>query len=204
MPRGVRAGCHGGSDDECTRRRRRSPGTARGSGASDQGWADLLVTVSLDVGPSKTFLVEVLRRHSPNYGAALRVTPLLRHLADSSPTASKTTSRPAHRPNKLSHRLADETVAAILAEYQTGATTREVGKRFGLAPTSVNKPLSQHGVQARRRSPSANEVQRAVELYESGLSTRVIARHLWLRDQHDQPGTDLRRSCPAGPRSLKS
>jgi DNA-binding transcriptional regulator LsrR (DeoR family) len=69
-------------------------------------------------------------------------------------------------------------VAAIVAAYQDGATTRELGERFGLAHSSVNKLLKHHGVTARRRSPSPEEVQRAVELYEAGLSTRVIAEHL--------------------------
>jgi DNA-binding transcriptional regulator LsrR (DeoR family) len=69
-------------------------------------------------------------------------------------------------------------VAAILATYQAGATTRDLGGRFGLAHSSINKLLRQQGVIARRRSPSPDEVQRAVELYEEGQTTRVIAEHL--------------------------
>jgi hypothetical protein len=61
---------------------------------------------------------------------------------------------------------------------QAGATTRAVGERFGLAHSSVNKLLRPHGVVARRRSPSPQGIQQAVELYEAGLSTRVIAEHL--------------------------
>ena len=123
-------------------------------------------------------LVEVLRRNSNNYGAIQRVSRLTRHLAERSTAEASVTPRPAHRRTKLSHRLSDETVAAILAAYQDGATTREVGERFGLAHSSVNKLLKAHGVTARRRSPSADEVQHIVELYVAGLSTRVIAEHL--------------------------
>ena len=78
----------------------------------------------------------------------------------------------------MSQRLPDETVAAIVVAYEAGATTREVGERFGLAHSSVNKLLKHRGVTARRRSPSPDEVQRAVELYEGGLSTRLVAEHL--------------------------
>ena len=38
-------------------------------------------------------------------------------------------------------RMLNETMPAILAAYQAGATTREVGERYGLAHSSVNKLL---------------------------------------------------------------
>ncbi len=123
--------------------------------------------------------MEVLRRHSTNYGAVQRVERLTRHLKQQRKDRSADTSqRASYQPRKLSQRLPDETVAAMLAAYQAGATTREVGERFGLAHSTINKLLRRHGVMARRRSPSAGEVWRAIELYEAGLSTRVIAGHL--------------------------
>jgi hypothetical protein len=64
------------------------------------------------------------------------------------------TPRSAYQPSKLSQRLSAETVSEIIAAYQAGATTREVGARFGLAHSSVNKLLKNHGVTARRRGPS--------------------------------------------------
>jgi DNA-binding transcriptional regulator LsrR (DeoR family) len=122
--------------------------------------------------------VEVLRRHSNNYGAVQRVGRLTRHLAEHLPVEASAATQPGYRPNKLSQRLSNETVALILVAYAAGATTREVGQRFGLAHSSVNKLLKQHGVAARQRSLSHDEVQRAVELYEAGQSTRIIAEHL--------------------------
>ena len=103
--------------------------------------------------------MEVLRRNSNNYGVVQRVSRLARHLERQGkgrePGAPR---RGSYQPHKLSQRLTDETVAAVLAAYQAGATTREVGERFGLAHSSVNKLLKNHGVQARRRSPSRDEV----------------------------------------------
>ena len=109
-------------------------------------------------------LVEVLRRTSNNYGAKHRVKRLSRHLEKVPAVEPSVTPRLAYRPSKLSQRLSDETVAAILAAYQAGATTREVGERFGLAHSSVNKLVKERGITPRRRSPNPYEVQRAVQL----------------------------------------
>jgi hypothetical protein len=96
--------------------------------------------------------VEVLRRTSNNYGVVQRVTRLSRHLERHGREPASAT-RPRYEPHKLRQRLTDETVAGILTAYQAGATTREVGERFGLAHSSVNKLLKQRGVHLRRRGP---------------------------------------------------
>jgi len=57
----------------------------------------------------------------------------------------------------LSQGLSDESVAAILAAYQAGATTREGGERFGLAHRSINKLLTQRDIQVRRRGPRSKQ-----------------------------------------------
>lgn len=98
-------------------------------------------------------MVEILRRHSNNYGAVQRVDRLSRHLAEPPFTESSVTMRPCYLPSKVSQRLQDKTVAAIVAAYQGSATTREIGERFGLAHSSVNKVLKRQGVHLRRRGP---------------------------------------------------
>ncbi|MGY1651782.1 helix-turn-helix domain-containing protein [Geodermatophilus sp. SYSU D01119] len=125
-------------------------------------------------------LVEVLRRHSNNYGAVQRVGRLERHLTKRPAAGLSATPRPAHLPSKLSHRLSDETVAAIVDAYQAGATTREVGERYNLAHSSVNKLLKRNGVATRRRSPGDADRARAVALYAAGKSTRQIGAELEL------------------------
>lgn len=125
--------------------------------------------------------MEVLRCHANNHTARYRVMRLSRHLQSPERRHSSVWSdvlKPAYQHQKLAQRLSDDTITAILAKYEAGATTREVGERFGLAHSSVNKLLKQQGVTARRRSPSPEEVEQAVELYGAGLSTRVIAQHL--------------------------
>ncbi len=103
--------------------------------------------------------MEVLRRHSNNYGAVQRVARLNRHLTERPARESPTTPRCPHQPSKLSRRLSTEAVAAIVAAYQAGATTREVGERFGLAHSSINKLLKRHGVELRRRGRRARHIR---------------------------------------------
>ncbi len=91
--------------------------------------------------------------HSNQASATERVERLSRHLAEHPPMKESVTPRSSYRPTKLSQRLPDGTVADILAAYRAGATTREVGERFSLAHSSINKLLKQHGVQTRRRGP---------------------------------------------------
>jgi hypothetical protein len=98
--------------------------------------------------------VEVLRRTSNNYGVVERISRLARHL-ERQGRVTAALPRAVYQPHKLSQRLSDGTVTAILAAYEAGATTREVGERFGIARSSVNKLLKQHDVERRRRGPSA-------------------------------------------------
>jgi hypothetical protein len=118
-------------------------------------------------------------RHVGEHGFDRRIAVgrLTRHLGRQG-SGHASAPRATYQPHKLCQLLSDETVAAILATHQAGATTRDLGGRFGLAHSSINKLLRQQGVIARRRSPSPDEVQRAVELYEEGQTTRVIAEHL--------------------------
>jgi hypothetical protein len=111
------------------------------------------------------------------FSALQRVKRLTRHLEKPDRRRSGTWTgvlKPDYQPHRLSRRLSDDTIAAILAMCHAGATTHEVGERFDLAHSSINKLLQQQGVAARRPSPSPTEVQRAVKLYEAALSLRTM------------------------------
>ncbi len=100
----------------------------------------------------------MLRRHSNNYGAVQRVDRLTRHLAQRPTSEPSVTPRSAHQPSKLSRRLSAETVSEIIAAYQSEATTREVGERFGLAHSSINKLLSSKGLSSDAEDLDGNEI----------------------------------------------
>ena len=100
--------------------------------------------------------MEVLRRSSKDLDALQRLKRLTRHLErpgiDGRPDRTPL-PRADYQPYKLSQRLPGETVAAILAMYENGATTRQVGERFNLAHSSIIKLLRRYGVRVRRRGP---------------------------------------------------
>jgi hypothetical protein len=68
--------------------------------------------------------------------------------------------------------------------------TCEVGERFGLRTSSINKQLKQHGVVVSRRSPGPDEIQRAVELGEAGSSTSESSPSTSVRCKHRFAGPD--------------
>lgn len=99
-------------------------------------------------------VVGVLSRYSKDLGILQRLDRITRHLEKQGREVEQQPAllpRAPYQPHKLNQRLSDETVASILTAYQAGATTREVGQRFGLAHSSINKLLRRRGVILRRR-----------------------------------------------------
>lgn len=123
--------------------------------------------------------MELLRRFSRDLDPYQRLTRVILKLETSAATAPLAQPQPAPpQPYKLRQRLSDTVIEQIIVAYQGGATTREVAALFHLAHSSVQSLLREHGVQARRKGLSAQETQRAVELYEVGETMRIIAEHL--------------------------
>jgi hypothetical protein len=133
----------------------------------------LLAAVSLDVGSSKTVLVELLRRYSNNYSVTQRIERLTRHVA-SQPSSSPPPPRAPYRPHKLSQRLDHQTVAAIITAYQAGTTAKALADRYGVARSAITRLLHQHGIAVRRQSPTAADRQQMAELRHTGRSVAAI------------------------------
>jgi len=66
----------------------------------------------------------------------------------------------------------------LVAEYRTGATAADLGRRYGLAKTTVLRLIRQAGERVRHPRFSIAETARLVELYESGLAQKEIAERL--------------------------
>ena len=73
--------------------------------------------------------------------------------------------------------LKSEQVRELLAAYQAGSTLRELSARFGLHEHTVKPHLERHGIERRvsRAKLSPNDIERAGELYRSGLSLVSVA-----------------------------
>jgi hypothetical protein len=68
-------------------------------------------------------------------------------------------SAPVHEMHihKLSHRLDDETVSNIVADYEAGGSTRHVAADHLISKRSVLRLLRQHGVLIRTRGAHRHE-----------------------------------------------
>jgi hypothetical protein len=104
------------------------------------------------------------RRHDPNAisGESAPLPPL-----------------PANQPKPRRARQLDQNqVQTLIQGYAAGATTYELGDRFGIDRRTVSAVLHQHDVPMRRRSLSPSQVDEAIHLYRLGWSLARVGEHL--------------------------
>jgi transposase-like protein len=77
------------------------------------------------------------------------------------------------RERRIGRRLETKTIDRLVAEYMTGTTSAELGRRYGIAKSSVLRLVRQAGEQVRHPRLSVAETARLVELYEAGLPQRT-------------------------------
>jgi DNA-directed RNA polymerase specialized sigma24 family protein len=77
--------------------------------------------------------------------------------------------------HKLRQRLSDETVAALLRDYSSGASLADLQQAYSLSRGSVQRLLRDAGVRRRRKSLTDVEVAVLVNRYGAGLTLREIA-----------------------------
>jgi DNA-binding NarL/FixJ family response regulator len=82
------------------------------------------------------------------------------------------------RERQISKRLEPKTVDRLVAEYMTGTTSAKLGRRYGIAKSSVLGLVRQAGEQVRHPRLSVAETARLVGLYEAGLPQKDIAERL--------------------------
>jgi hypothetical protein len=118
---------------------------------------------------------------------------LLRQLSNPPPSFTKLLDRMASRtiedlPSRVwidveavvvrqrQRRLPCDEIAALAAEYRTGATVRELTCSYGICRTTVLAHLHRTGVATRPNVTKLTDVDRGaiVELYESGVSLAKI------------------------------
>jgi hypothetical protein len=86
---------------------------------------------------------------------------------------------PADRPKPGRARQLDtDQTQALIQGYLAGATTYELGNRFGIDRRTVSAILRRHGVPMRRRGLSSEDVDDAIRRYEAGWSLARIGEHL--------------------------
>lgn len=100
---------------------------------------------------------------------------LLRKLPD--PTTPVPPSADRLKPGRA-RQLDASQVQALIQGYTTGATTYELGDRFGIDRRTVSAILHRHDVYIRRRGLSPDQADDAIHLYNSGWSLARIGEHL--------------------------
>jgi len=90
--------------------------------------------------------------------------------------------------HRVVRRLSHQQVAALVKEYQAGATAYELSQRFNIHRETVSLHLHRQAVKMRGQGLNEPQVMSAARLYEQGWSCARIARHynvnpgtIWLR-----------------------
>jgi hypothetical protein len=79
--------------------------------------------------------------------------------------------------HKIDQRLAPDTLARVLADYQAGTATPTLAERYNISSTAVKRLLHMNGVLMRQYHRLTNgEVQAAAALYEAGWSLARVAQ----------------------------
>ena len=87
--------------------------------------------------------------------------------------------------------LTTENVADIVARYEAGETTQQIGTPYGISKTRVANVLCEQGVAIRRQGLSDIQVDEAATLYTAGKSLAWLGAHYGV--SHTTVATALRR-----------
>lgn len=112
--------------------------------------------------------MELLRRYSK--------LPLLSVVSKPS-TVLRPQPEPAP-PHKLSRRLAPEVLEQLVADYQAGASCRQVAVRYGVSKASVMRLLGERGELRPQRVLDDALLDEAAVLYATGLSLQTVGERL--------------------------
>jgi DNA-binding CsgD family transcriptional regulator len=98
--------------------------------------------------------------------------------AEQSTRPSEDAHRRPHTVRQHQRRLSSSEIAELVIEYSSGATTYELASRFGCHRTTVSELLKSHDVTLRRAPLNEEQIDRAAELYETGLSLAKVGKLL--------------------------
>ena len=74
------------------------------------------------------------------------------------------------------NRLDDDSVGALVSKYKGGATVYELADQFDCHRTTISSVLKAQGVEVRHAPMAEEQVDRAAELYASGLSLAKVGQ----------------------------
>ena len=81
------------------------------------------------------------------------------------------------RVHNIRRRLGPETIARVVADYQAGASTPTLMKRYKISKGAVLRLLQDHGIAMRHQPMTEQEITVATQLYEQGWSLARVGEH---------------------------
>lgn len=131
--------------------------------------------------------MELVRRYSKHDGTWSDLEKVLdRPRARTNPDEPPT---PAPERYKLDQRLDAETIAQLVADYEAGASSAQLGRDYGMSKTSVLRLLHEAGATIRRQGLTPEQIEQAILLYAAGLSLVQVGAEL-RRPQHHLAGLE--------------
>lgn len=100
----------------------------------------------------------------------------------------------------LRRRLAPSTIAELVARYNGGEHTPALSREYGISKTGLLLLFRAEGVSLRRRAMTPQDAERAVRLYESGLTVDEVVEQIGysystIQRALHQKGVMLRANC---------
>jgi len=133
--------------------------------------------------------VEAIGRNS-NLGHLCKKWAELRKRINESPAQPPLSRRDAPKPRSKRF-LTAEDVTDIVDRYESGETTQEIGKRYGISKTRVADVLCEQGVAIRRQGLNHEQVDEAATQYAAGRSLAWLGARYGV--SHTTVATALRR-----------
>jgi AraC-like DNA-binding protein len=78
----------------------------------------------------------------------------------------------------LRRRLSPREIKDLVARYTAGEDTPALSREYGISKTGLLQLFQAEGVTLRRRAMTPTDVERAVHLYESGLTINDVVRQV--------------------------
>ena len=82
--------------------------------------------------------------------------------------------KPSRQPQS---RLAPHQIVQFEMDYQGGLMIQELAAKYGVHRTTATRHLKERGIPIRKQTMGEEDIARAVQLYQSGLSTVRVAEH---------------------------
>lgn len=93
-----------------------------------------------------------------------------------SPIAPAETQDVAER--RLRRRLSPQAIEELVARYNTGEDTPALSQAYGISRGGLRKLLLAEGVSFRQQPMTPEDVEKAIQLYERGLSIKQVVKQV--------------------------